>query len=125
MKKCNACEEEVDMSHSGPCPKCGNLGYAISVSITEHVEIHDSVSRTLKGPREVAIRPITNHTKLKTFVFLPIAMIIAGLTPIELFWFPLTITIAFIFTGIGVIWYNEKFKQKMLTDTDGKITLEG
>lgn len=41
VKKCQSCGFEVDPKHTGKCPNCGNVGYHITATVNEVVEISD------------------------------------------------------------------------------------
>jgi len=41
IKKCKSCGFEVDPKHIGKCPSCGNVGYHITVTVNEVVQISD------------------------------------------------------------------------------------
>jgi uncharacterized membrane protein YvbJ len=41
--KCRHCGEPLSGSYTGPCPKCGKEGKAISVSITQSIAVSESI----------------------------------------------------------------------------------
>lgn len=58
IKKCRSCGNEVNPQHTGKCPKCGNVGYDIGVSIVEHTDIKESLDVVHEGKRTKKSYPL-------------------------------------------------------------------
>ena len=69
--RCSDCGEPVEPNSTGPCPNCGGTKKDVSVVLTEHIEIRDSVTVTTESRRE-------QFQKKPFKIYFAVALLIAG-----------------------------------------------
>ena len=100
--KCSKCGEPVEPNSTGPCPNCGGTGKNVVVGISEHIDIHDSVSVTIETRRE-------QFQKKPYKIYFAVALLIAGVVVAFIdhdLSLPLGIILAI--NGVGQTPINEK-----------------
>ena len=70
--KCRNCKKPIPPDLTGPCPHCGkSAGKDVVVGISEHIDIHDTVSVTTETRRE-------QFQKKPYKIYFAVALLIAG-----------------------------------------------
>lgn len=76
--QCKRCGSPLDLNHSGPCPKCGQVGKAIKIEISETLELKDSLSIARRREFYETNKPVKNIIIAITILSPCIGLVLSG-----------------------------------------------